>query len=380
MSTITTPSNSPAEQQEGTAEAERDIQEVVDQTGEALDAMSSSNEVEVSSLNISTIDQVIQDSIVQKTDNDYIALKDGVDINSTETNFTVNTVTDDLKLRSETGAVINTVPRGIRIVSAQDFKIFKLTDQNNIKILMVKVNVNGQEGYLAAPYLKLHQPTTSETTPDAPATNAPPVTTEDQPTSIETAPAFRSRLLATSMTQVAGVGDSIGEGMHSAGFSNINFQRGRTTSRHLQALRQLLQDGTINAQNTKSFILYGAGNNFSATQYNPNAATRAAADFAEMIRLLKAAGIQPVVCTMFIGLSDNRATTRSLSQEQIRSHPRYRSIMEFNQKMRELAQSEGIPLLDMHSLTSQNPSYLVHPGRNFYRQMTGLIESSLSTA
>ena len=105
-----------------------------------------------------------------------------------------------------------------------------------------------------------------------------------------------------------------------------------------------------------------------------------AADFAEMVRLLKNAGIQPVVCTMFIGLSDNVAENQALSEEQIRNHPRYKSTIEFNQKMRELSQAEGIPLLDMHSLTPQNPSYLIHPGRNFYRQMTGLIESSLSTS
>jgi hypothetical protein len=353
-----------------------------EQAGQELAVMREQSEVEVPEVLIDNIDRIIANSIVSKTGtSDYIALKDGITIaDNATTPFQVNTEVDPLKIRSETGSVVTEVPKNAEVEAIGGFKIFIPASSPNTKILMIKVKYNQHEGYAAAPYLKL--PSADQTTPpavadDTPASPAtPPVVAS--PSSRVEAVAGSTEILATNMSQVSGIGDSLGVGMKSAGFSRMHAEGGRRTSGHLSALRSLIASGTINSTNTKSFILYGAGNNFSATRYRPENVTRAISDFEEMVVLLKNAGIQPVVCTMIESISDRSSEVSALSPDQRRDHPRMQSLRGFNNGIRELATRHNIPLVDMHSLP--NPGLGIHPGRDFYRQMVDLIESSLADA
>lgn len=188
-----------------------------------------------------------------------------------------------------------------------------------------------------------------------------------------------NRMRATSMQKVAGVGDSVGVGMHSAGFDRISAVSGRRTSGHLEDVRRLLSSGETSSTNTDSFIINGAGNNFSSREFSAGAVERAVADFGTMVDILLQAGIQPVVCTMFESISDNSEQNRQMDQATIDNHPRIRAIRQFNQGIRSLAASKNIPLIDMHSLTPENSGYAIHPGRAFYTKMVNLIQSSLIT-
>jgi lysophospholipase L1-like esterase len=352
------------------------------ETEGSLDALANENEVQVSqSLDLSTVSQVIADSILQApTNSEYIALKDGIDINADGVKFTVNTLYDDLKLRDATGSEIGSVAKGTTVDTAKEFKIFIPSNSPSTKVLMIKVTANGQEGYLAAPYLKLYDPNAPVAAPAAADTTGsgasatPPVAGAAAPSAAPESINNGVDIVATNMNELRGVGDSIGEGMHGAGFTNIDFARGRRTGAQLTRLRQLLESNQVTAENTKSFLIYGAGNDIGQGSGNVD---QAISNTRSMVQLLKTAGIQPIVCTMYDSLSDtNRNNLANLTPDQIAADPRMQAIARFNQGVRGLATTENIPLIEMAGIP--NPTYNLHPGGGVYSQMVDRIRSSLA--
>ena len=359
------------------------------ETAGALNALANENEVRVSQeLDLSTVSQVIANSILQApTNSEYIALKDGIDINTDGVKFTVNTLYDDLKLRDATGSEIGSLAKGTTVDTAKEFKIFVPSNSPATKILMIKVTANGQTGYLAAPYLKLYDPNAPAATPATGASaSAPPLAAgaaapSAAPAGATTVPSRGPETInngvdiaATNMSELRGVGDSIGEGMHGAGFTNIDFARGRRTGAQLTRLRELLSSNQVTTANTKSFLIYGAGNDIGDGTGNVD---QAISNTRSMVQLLKAAGIQPIVCTMYDSLSDtNRNNLANLTPGQIAADPRMQAIARFNQGVRGLATTENIPLIEMSGIP--NPTYNLHPGGGFYSQMVDRIRSSLT--
>lgn len=359
-------------------------------------------------LNLSTVNQ-LSDSIIDipqysdtPTTPDLILLKPGINLADNSIRFAVNTVSGNLLIRSATGQVKGSFSRGSELTYSGDYKVFEYNGQ---KTLMLKVANGTDEGYVAAPFLKIAtpqsqplpqpsvQPAVSASTmqPSSSPEPLPSTTVTDSaiqpalenpaiapmPAALpETINPSLNRIRATSMDRVSGVGDSIGVGMHENGFSRISALGSRPTSGHLTEVQRLISTRQINSENTDSFILYGAGNNFPSREFNQENVDQAISDFTEMVEILLQAGIQPVVCTMFESMHGGRRP--NTTQSDIDTHPRIRAIRMFNDAMRSLATEKGIPLIDMHTLTPQNPGYLIHPGNEFYTQMVDVIESSLN--
>jgi hypothetical protein len=365
-------------------------------TIESLQQLADSHTVQISEpLNLSTIRQ-LSGSIIQipeATDSDALPDLIAPTVVFAEPNlrFAVNTVSDDLLIRSVTGSVTGSFPKDSILTYAGDFRVFKFQEQ---KTLMLKMRDGTTEGYVAAPFLKIANPQE----PTTPVADAPTLADPEAPQPASAAPAAAvsppvlplvaaaipetlnpslNRIRATSMDRVSGVGDSIGVGMHENGFSRISALGSRPTSGHLTEVQRLISSREINSENTDSFILYGAGNNFPSSEFSQANVDQAISDFTEMVEILLTAGIQPVVCTMFESMHGGRR--RNTTQTDIDNHPRIRAIRMFNNAMRSLAIEKSIPLIDMHTLTPQNPQYIIHPGDDFYRQMVNVIESSLST-
>ncbi|HMT01427.1 MAG TPA: GDSL-type esterase/lipase family protein [Candidatus Absconditabacterales bacterium] len=151
----------------------------------------------------------------------------------------------------------------------------------------------------------------------------------------------KKTLEAMVLSEISGIGDSTFEGM-GVYLASLQGNRSKTTEFLKDKLPSVL--AKIDKSKTKSFLIQGGFNDIADSVDKP------IANMEEMIKLVKKKNIQPVLCTLY-SVKKNATI-----------YPYQKNIHSFNQKIRELGNKYGIPVIDYDNFVEKTPGYISGDG------------------